>query len=78
MKITVSISECLFEGVERLRSRLGVSRSALFEMALSRIIERQQNADIEALNAVYDDPANRTLDPLVWAASEAALTSERW
>lgn len=79
MKTAISIPDNLFKAAEKLASRLGISRSELYQRALARFLE-QQGGDIvrERLDRVYAKEANRDLDPLVKAAGEHLLTGDDW
>ena len=79
MKTAISIPDNLFKEAERLARRLGISRSELYQRAVTRFIE-EQSADVvrEALDRVYGKKSNRGLDPLIKAASEQLLADEDW
>jgi metal-responsive CopG/Arc/MetJ family transcriptional regulator len=56
VKTAISIQESLFKDAEALATRMNISRSQLFAIALSEFIQRQQNRHLlEQINAAYDD-----------------------
>ncbi len=75
MKTAISIPDNLFDAAEKLASRLGISRSELYQRAVTNFLQ-QQGGDVvrEALDRVYAKKTNRDLDPLIKAASEHLLT----
>ena len=80
MKMAISIPDDLFAAVERLARDLGLSRSALYRIAVQDFLERhRQQAATEALNAVYgDDPESSQLDPVLAAMQFASLGTDEW
>ncbi len=79
MKTAISIPDNLFEAAEKVARRLGISRSELFQRAITQYLERA-GGDIvrERLDAVYGVSNNRGLDPLIEVASQAILPDEDW
>lgn len=79
MKTAISIPDNLFEAAEKVARRLGISRSELYQRAITRYLE-QEGGDVvrERLDAVYGSPTSRGLDPLIRAAGEAILSDEDW
>jgi len=79
VKIAISIPDNLFRAAEKASRRLGLSRSELYQRAIARYLA-QAGAEIvrERLDAVYGNPANRGLDPLIEVASEEILSDEDW
>lgn len=73
MKTAVSIPDPLFLAADRLASRLGVSRSALYARALERCLAEETDDEITArLNEVYAR-VDSTLDPAFAAAQRRAI-----
>jgi predicted transcriptional regulator len=79
MKTAISLPDNLFEAAEKLANRLGISRSELYQRAVTHFLE-QQGGDVvrETLDRVYAKKANRDLNPLIKAAGEHMLTDEDW
>lgn len=79
MKTAISIPDNLFEAAEKLAKRMGISRSELFQRAVTHFLE-QQGSDVvrEALDRVYAKKTNRDLDPLIRAAGEHILSDDDW
>jgi hypothetical protein len=80
MKTAISIPDTMFEAAERTARRLGISRSQLFQMAVTRFIEEQRKLGVtEALDEVYGDaPSAGRLDPLLSRLQLASLPREEW
>ncbi|MCI0451071.1 MAG: ribbon-helix-helix domain-containing protein [Candidatus Latescibacteria bacterium] len=79
MKTAISIPDNLFEAAEKVARRLGISRSELYQRAVTRYLEQQGGGVVrEALDVVYGKQSNRDLDPLIEAAGEQLLTDENW
>ena len=79
MKTAISIPDDLFEAGEKMARKLKVSRSQLYQRALTRYLQ-QQGSDIvrESLDRVYAKESNRGLDPMVRAISEQIIMDEEW
>jgi len=79
MKTAISIPDNLFDAAEKLARRMGISRSELYQRAVTKFLE-QQGSDVvrEALDRVYAKKSNRDLDPLIKAAGEHTLADEEW
>lgn len=79
MKTAISLPDELFEAAERVARRLGVSRSELYQKALSKFIESQNSAAVTAeLNAVYTTQDKGHLDPVLDNLQRASLVKEDW
>jgi len=79
MKTAVSMPDSLFEAVERLAKRLGISRSALFQRAVASFVrEHKLDGVTEALNAVYPEADDEGLDPVLTQLQTASLSTEQW
>ena len=80
MKTAVSLPDALFEAAERLARRLRVSRSQLFQRALSSYLRAHQDESVtEALNAVHSGHGNGgRLDPVLDKLQAASIQSKEW
>lgn len=78
MKTAISLPDPLFQAAEELASRLGVSRSELFQRAMERLLADYDDASItETLNALYASQPSGV--PTSLAAMQAAsLPDEAW
>jgi metal-responsive CopG/Arc/MetJ family transcriptional regulator len=78
MRISVSISDDIFEGAERVARRMRKSRSQLFSDALKEYVARHAPEDVtetlNRVNAELDDEA----DGFVSSASRRALERSEW
>jgi metal-responsive CopG/Arc/MetJ family transcriptional regulator len=65
VKVAVSIPDALFEKVEQLAGRLGLSRSRLYTLALQHFVEGHDDETITAkLNEIYATEPS-ALDPIL-------------
>jgi metal-responsive CopG/Arc/MetJ family transcriptional regulator len=56
VKTAISLDESLFEEVEALARKMGISRSQLFAKAVEDFIRRRENEELlERLNAAHAD-----------------------
>ncbi len=79
MKTAISLPDELFEAAERVARRLGLSRSELYQRALAKFLEGQNDAAIIAeLNQVYSTEENSRLDPVLYHLQRASLAREDW
>lgn len=79
MKTAISLPDELFEAAERVARHLGLSRSELYQRALAKFLENQNNASITAeLNEVYSTKENSQLDPVLDKLQRASLAREDW
>jgi metal-responsive CopG/Arc/MetJ family transcriptional regulator len=80
MKTAISIPDTLFKAAERLADRLGVSRSELYQLAVSKLLaEHEDTATTEALNKLYgEDPEASRLDPALEQVQSESLDAEDW
>ena len=79
MKTAISLPDELFEAVERVARRLGLSRSELYQRALAKYLEGQNSAAITAeLNEVYGADEESHLDPVLERLQGASLIREDW
>ena len=79
MKTAISIPDELFEAAEKTARKLKISRSELYQRAITYFLQ-QQGSDLvrESLNRVYSKKSNRGLDPMVRALSEQIIMDEEW
>ena len=79
MKTTISLPDELFEAIERVAKRLGLSRSELYQRALANFLEYQNGAAITAkLNEVYSSKKKCRLDPVLDKLQRMSLAPENW
>lgn len=80
MKTAVSIPDAVFDAAERLASRLGISRSELYQRALRSFLESKSHAIIrESLDAIYTESlGDSKLDAAVEFAQEMSLPKDDW
>lgn len=79
MKTAISIPDELFDAAEKMARKLKISRSELYQQALTQFIQRQ-GADLvrESLDRVYSKKSNRGLDPLIRIIGEQMIKEEDW
>ena len=80
MKTAISIPDELYKAGERVAKRLGLSRSALYQRALTHFLDAYgQNIVSERLDAVYEAGGKDSkLDPILERLQTAGLDSEEW
>jgi len=80
MKTAISIPDPLFNAVERLARRLGVSRSEVFQRAVKEFLANHKDKGVtEALNEVYGcDRVEARLDSLLEHMQVASIREEEW
>lgn len=80
VKIAVSLSEELFEAVEKERQAAGETRSAFLARAAAAFLRRRREQEaVEAyLQAYRDQPESEEEIAAVQAASAAVLAQEPW
>ena len=79
MKTAISIPDELFEAAERVAKRLGLSRSKLYQVALAKYLENQNDAAVTAeLDRVYASEDGSRLDPVLSSLQRASLPREDW
>ena len=80
MKTAISIPDSLFTAADQLAKRLGISRSELYQRAVSLFIKANKNTGItEALNNVYaNGDIDQGLDPLLDILQGASIAREEW
>lgn len=78
MKTAVSIPDELFEEAERLASELGLSRSRLYQFALTEYLARHDADRItEGVNAVCDE-IDTGAEPWLVEAGRRVLERAEW
>lgn len=76
MKVAVSVPDSIFEAAERVRGRLGVSRSRFYSQAVEAHVRTYQAGEIrEALDEVYQTE-DSSLDPTLENLQTEALREE--
>ncbi len=80
MKTAISIPDKLFKAAEHLAKRLGVSRSELYQLAVSRLLaEHKDDTTTESLNRLYgEDPSISELDPVLSQLQLTSLEEDDW
>ena len=79
MKTAISLPDDLFDTAEQTASRLGISRSVLYQRALALFLERHGDALVtDSLNEVYSTTTQPPLDPLLDRMQRASLAREHW
>lgn len=80
MKTAISLPDSLFEAVEGLAKRMGISRSELFQRAVQRFLREHQDESVtEALDQVYSHGSEEArLDPLLEQLQLASLSKDEW
>jgi predicted transcriptional regulator len=80
MKTAISIPDQLFNAVERMAKRLGISRSELFQRAVREFLRSQRDTGVkEALNEVYGpDRGEAKLDELLERMQASSIPEEEW
>lgn len=78
MKTAISIPDPLFHAADELASRLGVSRSELFQRAVEKLVREYDDQGVtEALNDVYSTESAE-VDPALALMQAASLQPEEW
>lgn len=78
MKTAISLPDPLFHAADALASRLGVSRSELFQRAMERLLQDYDDQGVtEALNKVYSTEPS-ILEPGLVRMQAASLESDEW
>ena len=77
MKTAISLPDELFSAAETLASRLGVSRSRLFAMAIAEFIAKHRTSKVtERLDAVYAVEQSTVAAPIQRAQKRASRRTE--
>jgi metal-responsive CopG/Arc/MetJ family transcriptional regulator len=78
MRVVVSIPDEVLERADRLKNRLGVSRSRLFVHALEELIARHDDIETtDCLNAVYSQH-DSSIPPDLRRLRDRSLRVEDW
>jgi len=78
MKTAISIPDSQFEAAEKLAARLGLSRSELYQQALSEFIVKYSDEMItEQLNQVYAEEKAVVDEELLWLQAKP-ISEEDW
>ena len=78
MKTAISLPDQLFRDADALASRLGVSRSELFQRAMERLLrEHEDAATTAALDAVYGEEPASVAEPLM-RMQVGSVSREEW
>ena len=80
MKTAISLPDSLYRAANRLARSLGVSRSEVFQRALSAYVSAHENAGVtEALDAVYPEGGDTgRLDRVLERLQAASLPKDDW
>jgi hypothetical protein len=80
VKTAISIPDGLFEAVERLTRRLGISRSQLFQRAVRAYLEANRDEGVtQALDDVYGPEGEQAgVDRVLERLQRASLPREDW
>jgi hypothetical protein len=80
MKTAISLPDPLFRAAELLATRMGISRSELFQRAVQAFLgEHKDEGVTEGLNKVYGCGAEEArLDPLLEQLQLGSLTKDEW
>ena len=80
MKTAISIPDPLFKAAEQVAHRLGISRSELFQRAVSSFLnDHEQDGVTEHLNTIYaQNPETSDVDPILKSIQAASLPTEDW
>jgi predicted transcriptional regulator len=80
MKTAISLSDSLYRAANRLARRLGISRSEVFQRALSAYVNAHEDAGVTAaLDDVYPEGGETgRLDRALERLQAASLPKEDW
>ena len=80
MKTAISIPDNLFKAAEDLATRLGISRSQLYQRAVEHFLKTQGHDVIrESLDEIYgDDKVAGRLDPAVEFLQTVSIEKDDW
>lgn len=78
MKTAISIPDPIFQAAECMAKRLGMSRSELFTVAMSKYMKENKYQDVtEELNKVYCE-GNQSVDEMLSKMQAQSLSKEEW
>ena len=80
MKTAISIPDRIFRSAEQLATRLGVSRSRLYTIALATLVEKHRDDLVKTrLDEIYGSgEVDSSLDPGLASAQRRSLGREKW
>jgi metal-responsive CopG/Arc/MetJ family transcriptional regulator len=79
MKTAVSIPDPIFRAADRAARRMGISRSQLYQRALSAFLDRHDDSLVtDALNKVYAEQKDTGVDPVLDRIQRLSLPREDW
>ncbi len=79
MKTAISVPDELYNAAELAASRLGVSRSMLYQQAMVLFLECHGDSLVtDALDEVYGEQDQSALDPMLDRMQRASLARESW
>lgn len=79
MKTAISIPDPQFAAAEQLASRLGMSRSQLYQQALAEFIDKHdQDCITQALNRIYEDDSDDGLEPTLSLLQTQSVLNDEW
>jgi metal-responsive CopG/Arc/MetJ family transcriptional regulator len=78
MKTAISIPDPIFQAAENMAKRLGMSRSELFTVAMSKYMKENKYQNVtESLNKIYSQNTNN-LDTELLSMQLESLPKEEW
>jgi len=77
MKTDILIPNPIFEAIEQLSQRLGISRNELYVAALTAYLEAHQNKVTTALNQVYETESS-AMPPDLMQMQVVSIAGEDW
>lgn len=80
MKTAISLPDPLFQAAELLATRMGISRSELFQRAVYAFLREHKDEGVtESLNKVYGRGSEEArLDPLLEQLQLGSLLKDEW
>jgi predicted transcriptional regulator len=80
MKTAISLPDDLYRAAEQAATRLGLSRSELYQRAIAAFLKRHNEQVVtDALNEVYaGEHADTVLDPALQHLQNLSLPREEW
>ena len=79
MKTAISIPDDDFQAAEKLASRLGMTRSELYQRAISDLVEKHSQQKVtEKLNEVYESESDLSIEDNLMQLQMKSISSEEW
>ena len=78
MKTAISLPDTVFEQADSLATRMHVSRSQLYVMALEKFIKEHQENDITAQVNEFIDKHGQPIDPVFLNAAHRDMRTVEW